>query len=411
MPKGTIVYSVVKSIQHAHPGGHVERPERIDGITKHLGTALKEDLYFREHVSEMPSKRLASSDEVGLVHSYLDTLQNSICQPDREAGMIKDTRECRPADENIVVLADEFDIDGCTYATRVSVNCALRAAGTVLDLVDLVCSGVESSSKSVGDAHDAGSEKTKEGGPKEVCGFAIVRPPGHHATPLTPLGFCLLNNVAIGAKYAQRTYGIERVVIFDFDLHNGNGTAEIFWESDSVMVIDMHEVSSVYEPPEYVASDCTAIGSGKGSGFTINIPLPAHAGHESAIYAFESVVEPMIRRMNPELLMVSAGYDAHKEDPFRMLGFSDNTYHWFGSKLAALAHELCNGRLLFVLEGGYNADAIGRSVVQTVRGLLRMAEMPGVDMSVQEGEDKLMSLTRGKEVEKIVAELREIHNI
>eukprot|EP00890_Picochlorum_soloecismus_P002140 jgi/Picsp_1/2927/NSC_01152-R1_histone deacetylase len=397
MPKGTIVYSVVTSTQHAHPRGHVERPERIDGIMKHIGAELKEDLYFREHVKEISSKRLVTTDEVGLVHSYLDTLRDS-------------TRRLGSQDDDIAVLADEFDVDGCTYATRVSDTCALMATGTVLDLVDLVCS-VESSSKSGGEMRNAPNERSKGEGQKQTCGFAIVRPPGHHATPSTPLGFCLLNNVSIAAKYAQQTYGIERVVIFDFDLHNGNGTAEIFWEDDSVMVIDMHEASSVYEPPEYVASDCTAIGSGKGSGFTVNIPLPAHAGHECAIYAFESIVEPMIRRMNPGLLIVSAGYDAHKEDPFRMLGFSDSTYHWFGSKLAALADELCTGRLVFVLEGGYNVEAIGRSVVQTMRGVLGMAETSGDDQPIQEEEDHCMSSTRGKEVEKIVSDLKQVHDI
>ena len=354
-------------------------------------------------MEEMSSNRLATVDEVGLVHSYFDTLQESV----RRVGSETENKiECTSKNDEIIVLADECDVDGCTYATRVSDTCALKAAGTVLDVVDLVCCGASGSNTEDTSILTERSKQEKES-KKYACGFAIIRPPGHHATPLTPLGFCLLNNVSIAAKYAQQTYGIERVVIFDFDLHNGNGTAEIFWESDRVMVIDMHEVSSVYEPPEYAASDCTAVGAGKGSGYTVNIPLPAHAGHECAIYAFESIVEPMIRRMNPEMLLISAGYDAHKEDPFRMLCFSDDTYHWFGSRLAALAEEICNGRLVFVLEGGYNVDAIGRSVVQTMKGMLGLADVSIEDQKlIQEGEEQ-----RLKEVEKIVSDLKRIHNL
>lgn len=252
------------------------------------------------------------------------------------------------------LILDDSVQDGVTYVTQSSFQDALVALGASLNIVDAVLSVSHSS---------------------PPVAFALVRPPGHHATADTPLGFCLFNNIAIAAKYAQKHHDIRRVLIVDFDVHNGNGTCETFWEDDSVLVIDVHEESTVYPSPEFIPSQEKDIGSGRGSGYTINVPFPRYAGHESVVMLWEQIVIPAARRFQPQAIMVSAGYDGHVMDPFQLLQYEDRTYHYMASTLKTLADELCRGRLMFFLEGGYDLTALGSAVTETWRAVL--GERPG----------------------------------
>ena len=195
-------------------------------------------------------------------------------------------------------------------------------------------------------------------------GFALVRPPGHHATPERGMGFCLYNNVAIAARAAQGEHGIERVLIVDFDVHHGNGTQEVFYQDGSVLFFSTHQY------PYYPGTGhWHETGRGAGEGTTVNVPFPAGVGDEGYQQAFDQVLVPLARRFEPQLILVSAGYDAHWNDPLAAMQLSIPGYASLVDRLLALADELCGGRLVFTLEGGYHLQVLAHAVLNTMRQL------------------------------------------
>jgi acetoin utilization deacetylase AcuC-like enzyme len=194
--------------------------------------------------------------------------------------------------------------------------------------------------------------------------FALVRPPGHHAEPDAPMGFCLFNNAAVAAEHALGTHGLERVAIVDWDVHHGNGTQAAFWSDPRVLFISLHQY------PFYPGTGSGAErGAGAGEGYTLNLPLVAGGGDEVYTTAFKDAVLPALRAFAPELLLVSAGFDAHASDPLAMMRMSTEGYAQLASMLHGVAQETCAGRLVLVLEGGYNLRALGDSVVATLHAL------------------------------------------
>ncbi|MCI0708078.1 MAG: histone deacetylase, partial [Ignavibacteriae bacterium] len=173
----------------------------------------------------------------------------------------------------------------------------------------------------------------------------------------TVMGFCLFNNVAIGARYAQKKYGVERVTILDWDVHHGNGTQEIFYADDSVLYISLHQYP--YYPGTGAVSER---GRGKGEGFTLNCPMPAGSGEKEYLDAFHSTILPALHKFQPELLMVSAGFDAHKDDPLAHINLTENSFGELTKLLMDVADKHSGGKIVSVLEGGYNLDALARSV-------------------------------------------------
>ncbi len=194
--------------------------------------------------------------------------------------------------------------------------------------------------------------------------FALVRPPGHHATADTAMGFCLFNNVAIAAKVALTELGLERVAIVDFDVHHGNGTQDIFERDGRALFISLHQF------PLYPGTGrAEEVGDSLGRGLIVNVPLPPGRGDRAYDEAFDRVVEPALRRFRPQLILASAGFDAHWADPLAEMRVSTSGFVGMAERLGQLADELAEGRLALLLEGGYDLEALASSVVAVVQVL------------------------------------------
>lgn len=232
-------------------------------------------------------------------------------------------------------------LDPDTYVTPGSYDAALMAAGATLEVLEAILSGQAQS------------------------GFAIIRPPGHHASATIPMGFCLLNNAAIAARLAQAR-GLRRIMIVDFDVHHGNGTQAIFLEDPDVLYLSTHQWG-IY-PGSGALSEK---GVGPGLGATVNIPLPAYSGDETFAAIGDEIVEPLSRRFKPEILLVSAGFDSHWRDPLSQFGLTTAGYYRMGALLEAIAREQCEGKVLFVLEGGYDPQVLAAGIRAVCHALLR----------------------------------------
>jgi acetoin utilization deacetylase AcuC-like enzyme len=245
------------------------------------------------------------------------------------------------------LLSETAQLDGIammgadTYVTPDSYVIARLAAGGVLQAVDAVMQA---------DADNA---------------LAVIRPPGHHATPSMGMGFCLLNNIAIAARYAQRVHHAERVLIVDYDVHHGNGTQDVFYDDATVMYISTHQ-SPLYPGTGTVLET----GEGAGKGYTINIPLTAGVGDHGYAQVFEEIVIPAAQRFAPQLMLISVGFDAHWADPLASMCLSLGGYDRLARTLLAAAGTLCDGRIVFVMEGGYNLVALGHGWANIGRALL-----------------------------------------
>lgn len=232
---------------------------------------------------------------------------------------------------------------GDTYATGETYNLALMAAGACTGVVDQIMTGVADN------------------------GFALIRPPGHHAETDRVSGFCIFNNAAAAARQAQVVHGVKRVAIIDYDVHHGNGTQDIFFEDDSVLFASVHLFAPYFYPG---IGGMYEIGTGRGRGFTFNVPLPPYVGDIGYRRVFDELIEPRLERFEPEFLIVSAGFDAHWQDPLAMAGLSLRGYADITRKLLNYADRFCDGRILFVLEGGYQHDVLSHGVLNVFHALL-----------------------------------------
>jgi acetoin utilization deacetylase AcuC-like enzyme len=232
----------------------------------------------------------------------------------------------------------EGDLDVDTYVSRGSTAAALRAAGGALELVDALQQGAD-------------------------FGFALSRPPGHHALAETSMGFCIFNNAALAAAHA-RSLGIERVMIVDWDVHHGNGTEAVFYDRSDVLFLSLHQ--SPFYPGTGAVGD---VGHGQGVGYTVNLPLPAGANDEVYLTAFERIVLPVVRQYAPQLTIVSAGYDAHKSDPLGQMALTETVFGAMTQGLRRVLPSGGRGNLMFLLEGGYDLGGLEASVRATVTAL------------------------------------------
>jgi acetoin utilization deacetylase AcuC-like enzyme len=195
-------------------------------------------------------------------------------------------------------------------------------------------------------------------------GFALVRPPGHHAERDTAMGFCLFNSIAIAARYLQQHHEIERVLILDWDVHHGNGTQHMFERDPSVMFVSLHQY------PFYPGSGAKSeTGIDAGEGTTLNCPMSAGMGDADYRQAFDEIILPKVRNFNPDFVLVSAGFDAHQADPLGAMNLTTASYCWMTRAVMEVADKYCHGRLVSVLEGGYDLNALAESVTEHVRVL------------------------------------------
>jgi acetoin utilization deacetylase AcuC-like enzyme len=196
--------------------------------------------------------------------------------------------------------------------------------------------------------------------------FSAARPPGHHAEPDRAMGFCLFSNVAIAARYIQRTYAANKIAIVDFDVHHGNGTQAAFEDDPSVLFISLHQHPRTCYPGSGYEWEQ---GVGAGRGLTLNIPLRPGAGDDDYLAAFRHAVLPKLEEFKSQVLLISAGFDAHADDPLAQIELSESCFQQMTEQLVSVADQYCNGRVISALEGGYNLRALGRSVVRHLIGL------------------------------------------
>ena len=297
-------------MRHRTESGHPERPERLAVIREALDP-LKDLVVIRS--------RKARLDEIALCHDprYVENVLKLI-----ESG------ETELAGGDVSVSADSGEV-------------ALHAAGGVIEAVDAVL---------IGHAQNA---------------FCAVRPPGHHARPAAAMGFCLFNNVAIAARHAQKQHGLERVAIVDWDVHHGNGTEEIFYSDGSVLFFSTHQWP--WYPGTGLASET---GEGKGAGLTINCPLPAGSGRAEVLGAFRDRLFPALENYRPQLLLISAGFDSRAGDPLGQFRLTDQDFADLTRMLLDFAAGPCSGRMVSLLEGGYNLPGLGAAVKSHVSQLI-----------------------------------------
>jgi len=296
----------------AHDTGehHPERPDRLRAIL----AALQDDAFASLERAQAP---LATVEQLTRVHP---------------AQIVEAILGIQPPPDELVM------IDGDTVMSAGSAEAALRAAGAAVAAVDAVCSGAADNA------------------------FAAVRPPGHHATPTVPGGFCLFNNVVIAARHAQAAYGIERLAIVDFDVHHGNGTQAVA-ETDASLFF-----GSTHQYPFYPGT-----GSARDRGIdgnVVNVPLAAGSGSEPFRAAWADRILPALDSFAPELIIVSAGFDAHRRDPLAQLRLETEDFAWISRELLALAGRHTGGKLVSSLEGGYDLEALADATAAHVRVLM-----------------------------------------
>ena len=324
--------------------GHPENADRLNAILNNL-TSNK----ILPLLEKVPSRR-ATIEELCYCHTenYIERVKE-VCQ--KGGGYL----------------------DPDTYTTEFSFDAASTAAGSLIDLTNKVCSG---------------SLKN---------GFALVRPPGHHALAGSGMGFCILGNAAITAKAALKNFKVKNVAIVDFDVHHGNGTEAMVKDDLNILYISTHQF------PFYPGTGSkTETGSGTAAATVLNIPLEPGIGDEGFQRICNELIIPKLIKFKPGLIIVSAGYDAHWDDPLANLSLSLTGYSWISKTLVDLSEKLCNGKIVFTLEGGYNLQVLGSGVANSIKALLNRDDF----------EDPFgKPPQREPEISELLQEIKKIHKL
>jgi acetoin utilization deacetylase AcuC-like enzyme len=306
----TLLLSHTACLNHVTPPGHPERPDRLRAVER----ALEDEKFQTLMRAEAP---MAPLEAIARVHPM---------------DYVEQVRDVSPREGMVRLDADTTMSPGTFEAV-------LRAAGGALRAVDEVMEG------------------------KVTNAFVATRPPGHHAETATPMGFCLFNSAAIAARHAQAAHDAERVAIVDFDVHHGNGSQDIFWNDATVMYCSTHQM------PLYPGTGALSERGAKNT--IVNAPLSPGDGGDHFRAAMETTILPRLRDFSPDLIVISAGFDAHRRDPLANLNFVEADFAWATQKVMEVADRSAQGRVVSVLEGGYDLEGLSRSVAAHVTALMR----------------------------------------
>jgi acetoin utilization deacetylase AcuC-like enzyme len=304
-------------LKHFAGRAHPERPQRVEVMIEMAESLKRPGLQFH-------APREATREEIALCHTpaHIEAVERT-------------------------AAVDRYDFDPDTHTSRDSYRTALLSAGGVLTAVETVLDGA---------AENA---------------FAIVRPPGHHALPNRAMGFCFFNNVAIAAQWLLEKKGLRRVMVVDWDLHHGNGTQDIFYDSAQVLYTSTHQF------PHYPGTGSLhEAGAGEGLGYTVNAPMPEGFGDPEYLRVFDELIVPIGRAFKPEFILISAGFDCHHRDPLGSMAVSEAGFQQMARRVRRLAAECCEGRVVAALEGGYDLEALANSGKAVLEEFGREADEP-----------------------------------
>jgi len=331
-------------LEHMMDPGHPESPERLRAIYQMLE---EEEMKGR---FEAVKSRAATREELEMIHTpaYIDLIASTAGKP-------------------------YFRLDGDTSTCAKSYEAALWAAGGFLELIKAIMEG------------------------KLNNGFAFVRPPGHHAERDRAMGFCLFNNIAIGARYAIRNFPLQRILIVDWDVHHGNGTQNSFYEDPQVLYFSTHRYGFFYPG----TGAATEVGKGKGEGFTVNVPLSTRCGDADYGNIFQKILKPIALEYQPQLILISAGFDIHYDDPLGGMEVTEKGFARMTQLLTEIAEVTAQGKLAITLEGGYDVAGQRRSVKAVLKELAQLSPLDKRDLL--EKEEANASRT-----ERFILQLKEI---
>jgi len=312
----TIIIKDQRFLEHITTSGHPESPERL----KEIYRRIRDDDLKGTFCEVEP--REALEEELAFNHTadYIASIRSTAGKP-------------------------FSSLDPDTSTSACSWQAAILAAGAVLTGIEMILNG------------------------KAANGFALVRPPGHHAERSRAMGFCLFNNIAIGAHYLQKQFGLQRILIVDWDIHHGNGTQHAFYSTPAVLYFSTHQFP--YYPGSGLIEET---GAGDGTGYTVNVPLSGGQGDADYLNIFNHILEPIVDEYKPEFILVSAGYDIYHLDPLGTMSVTTNGFFLMTRFLQKLARRHCQARLLLALEGGYHVDGIAASVKSTIQALANRSD-------------------------------------
>ena len=326
-------------LKHLPGESHPERPERIQALLN-LAGALDKQMF------ELASPRAATRADVESTHGA------------DHVRLVESTSK-----------HNRYALDGDTITCRDSFGVALLAVGGFLTLLDAIASKQSSN------------------------GFALVRPPGHHALRDHAMGFCLFNTMAIGAEYLKRVYGAKKILIMDWDVHHGNGTQAAFYDDPTVLFISTHQF------PFYPGSGAVnEIGVGAGEGFTLNVPLPAGCADAEYLQVFQDIVVPAAEKFQPDWILVSAGFDPHRRDPLGGMNVTEEGFGAMARLLLALANRFADGRIAFLLEGGYDLAGLRDSVAAVLAAMQAQVPPPAGHLPLAESR-----------IEPVIRRIQQVH--
>lgn len=313
----TLLYADERCLGHVPPGSHPERPARLQAI---LDSLAAEPLPGTRFVPSEPATR----EDLLLIHpaAYVDRV--------------------------LSLRGRTVELDPDTWVSPGTVDAALLAAGSAVQAVQAVCGG------------------------DDRRAFSLNRPPGHHAEPGRAMGFCIFNNVAVAAAHARARLGLERVLVVDWDVHHGNGTQDAFWEDGNVLFFSSHRAAPFY--PQ--TGGWEEVGAGPGTGKTVNVPLPPGLGDADYLEIYREVLLPIANEFRPELVLVSAGFDTHREDPLGGMAMTAAGFGGLTSLVKGIADQHAGGRLVLLLEGGYDLDGLVEGVRACIGALGASSQPP-----------------------------------